>query len=113
MHELSLAQGVIEILVQEARRHDITRIERVRLRVGVLRAVVPELLQTGLEFVSQGTPAEGAQAIIEQVQGRARCRACGLEFEVSDPWIVCPGCEQVGGEILAGQELQIVDFEGD
>lgn len=113
MHELSLAQGVLEILTEEAARHNVQRIERLSLRVGQLRAVVPELLRTGLEYAGQGTAAEGAVVEIEQVAGRARCPDCGLEYDIEELLFLCPGCQRVGGEILAGQELQIVEFEGD
>ncbi len=113
MHELSLAQSVVSLLLQEARRHDIGSIQQVCLRVGALRAVVPELLQTGLELVSRGTPAEGARFLVEQVPGQARCARCRATYAVEDLLLVCPACGALGGEILAGQELQLLEFDGE
>ena len=113
MHELSLATGVVEILTEEAARHQVSCIQVVQLRVGALRAVVPELLRTGMEFAGRGTAAEGARLEIELVPGRARCPDCGVEFAISELLFLCPQCERVGGEILCGQELQIVEFEGE
>jgi hypothetical protein len=45
MHELSLATEVVRIICDEAGRHGLARVERYRLEVGQLRAVVPELLR--------------------------------------------------------------------
>ena len=113
MHELSLAKGVVDILCEEAARHEVSRIQQVRLRVGVLRAVVPDLLRTGMEYASDGTAASGATVEIEEVAGRARCPDCQHEYDIAELLFLCPRCERLGGEILAGQELQIVEFEGD
>ncbi len=113
MHELSLAKGVVDILCEEAARHEVTSIETVLLRIGVLRAVVPDLLRTGMEYASEGTAAAGARLEIEQVPGKARCPDCAHEYDIEELLFVCPQCGRLGGEILAGQELQIVEFEGD
>ena len=113
MHELSLAKGVVDILCEEATRHEVSRVQQVLLRIGALRAVVPDLLRTGMEYASEGTMAEGVEVQIEEVPGRARCPDCGREYEITELLFLCPGCERVGGEILAGQELQIVEFEGE
>lgn len=113
MHELSLAQSVVEILQEEGERHGLERIERIRLRVGALRAVVPELLQTSMGFAAVGTLAEGAEVIIEEVPGRARCPACALEYPITELLFICPGCGQLGGEVLGGEELSVVEIEGE
>jgi hydrogenase nickel incorporation protein HypA/HybF len=113
MHELSLAHNVVQILCEEATRHDLRRVQRVRLQVGLLRAVVPDLLQTCLGFASKGTVAEEAAMEIEEVAGRARCGACEVEFAIDEILFLCPRCGRVGGEIVAGQELRVIDFEGD
>lgn len=113
MHELSLAQGVVTMVVKEAERHDLARVTRIQLRVGKLRAVVPELLHTALGFLTRDTVAEGAEVHIEEVPGRARCRGCGLLFPVEELLFLCPGCGRVGGEIVEGDELMVQSFEGE
>lgn len=113
MHELSLACGVVDIVVEEARRHKMERVHSVRLRVGRLREVVPELLETGFQVAARGTVAEAALLEVEQVQGEARCGACGHAFPVEDLLILCPACEAVGGDVLTGLELQLESFEGE
>lgn len=111
MHELALAQSVVTILCEEAKRHGLARVDAFRLQVGELRAVVPEMLETCLEAVGRGTVAEGARVELEIVPGRARC-GCGEEFTVGELLFLCPGCGRPGGVIIAGQELTLVELEG-
>ena len=113
MHELSLAHSVVDILCEEGRRHQLEAITSFRLEVGVLRAVVPDLLRTCLGYASKGTLVESATVIIDEVAGKARCNACNCEFTVDDLLFLCPECGQVGGKILAGEELRVVDLEGE
>lgn len=113
MHELALAQNVVKVLCEEAERHRLRRVEAIRLRIGVFRAVVPELLQTCLAFATRGTVAEGSSVELEVVPGRARCPSCGTEYDVDELLFLCPSCERVGGEILAGEELELVEIEGE
>lgn len=113
MHELSLAHEVIQVLTEEAARHRIARIARYRLEVGLLRGVVPELLRSGLELAGRGTAAEGAAIELLEVAGRARCPSCGHEFSIPDLLILCPSCARVGGDVLAGSELRVIELEGD
>jgi hydrogenase nickel incorporation protein HypA/HybF len=113
MHELALAQSIVDIVGEEATRHGLAQIEAIRLRVGVFRAVVPELLQTCMEIAGRGTVAEGARVDLEVVGGRARCPDCALEYDVEERLFLCPGCGRLGGEVLAGEELALVELEGE
>lgn len=113
MHELSLATGVVEVLDEEARRHGIQRIQRVRIQIGALRAVVPELLRTAFEVAARGSLAEGAAMELETTPGSARCQKCGRRFELEDLLLFCPHCGAVGGEVLSGMELNLLEFEGE
>ena len=41
MHEMSLCQGVVQILEEQAKTHAFTRVRTVRLEIGPLAAVEP------------------------------------------------------------------------
>jgi hydrogenase nickel incorporation protein HypA/HybF len=113
MHELSLAHEVIQILSDEAGQHGVSRIVRFSLEVGQLRGVVPELMRTCLEIASRGTAAEGALIELGEIAGRARCTSCGHEFAIADVLILCPACDHAGGEIVSGDELRVLELEGE
>ena len=60
MHELAIAESLLEIVVEEARRHDLEKVHVIRLQIGVMANVVPEALTFSFEMVSQNTVACGS-----------------------------------------------------
>lgn len=111
MHEAAIVTGLMRILESQARQHGVTRIARVTLRIGRLRAVEPEQLRLCFEAFAEETLAEGAQLLIEQVPVRARCRRCETEFEVERYRFDCPHCGSGDVAVTGGQELFIESFE--
>ncbi len=113
MHELSIAQSLLEIIVDESKRHGLERISKVRLQIGKLAAVVPESLTFCFELVSRDTVASGAVIEIESVGITARCEKCDFSFEVQDRIFLCPRCGEPALELLGGRELSVVSIEGE
>ena len=83
----------------------------VRVRVCVLRLVVPDIMQTCYAAATKDTPLAGSQLILEEVPARARCRQCQAEFPVAENWFQCPKCQTTGNDILTGNELELVGIE--
>ena len=113
MHELSIAQGLLEIIEQEARPYPGARVTRVHLRIGKLSAVVPDALRFAFEAITQGGIAEGAVLEIEEVPLTIRCHQCDEVFTIDDPFMLCPQCEGTDVEMLSGRELEIRSMEID
>lgn len=86
------------------------RVARITLEVGRLRAVVPEALRFNFQVVSQDTPAEDAQLIIEEIPVRVRCEPCDKEWTVERVDFLCPDC---AGPVrtLTGKELLLRSIE--
>jgi hydrogenase nickel incorporation protein HypA/HybF len=108
MHELALADAVVAIAVEHARGR---RVARVELEVGRLRQVVPDALAFGFELVAQGTVAEGAELVIEEVPVRVACRACGAETDVGAFPFACARCAALDVDVCAGEQFQVVALE--
>ncbi len=113
MHELSIAQSLLDIIVDESRRHGLERVNKVRLQVGEFAAVIPESLTFCFELVSQDTVASGAVIEIESVGVTARCDKCNSSFEVRDRVFLCPRCGEMASQLLSGRELTIMSIEGE
>jgi hydrogenase nickel incorporation protein HypA/HybF len=60
--------------------------------------------------VAQGTVLEGAELDIRVIPGRARCSACGAEFETATLYTPCD-CGSRRLEQLQGEELNIKTME--
>ena len=112
MHELSIAQNIVDILNDQMRIHRLSKIENVSLRVGVLRSVVIESLSFSFDVLTSGSPLEGARLQIEEVPLRGRCMECGKEVALETWMDDCPLCRGPRMEIVSGKELDIVAIEG-
>ena len=108
MHELALAQAVLDVVAEHAGERPV---ERVEVRVGALRQVVPGSLAFCFEAVARGTVAEGAELAIEQVPVRISCRRCGGDAELDGFPLACPACGGVDVEVTAGEEFLIESLE--
>ncbi len=108
MHELSIAEGVVEVALRHARGR---RVAVVELRVGHLRQVVPSALEFAFELVAEGTPLEGAELRMEEVPAAGRCRSCGMETPLPELPLVCRGCGSWDVEVTRGEELLVDPLE--
>ncbi|MGC9195415.1 MAG: hydrogenase maturation nickel metallochaperone HypA [Syntrophobacteraceae bacterium] len=113
MHELSIAQSLLDIIVEESNKHGLARINKVRLRIGELSAVVPESLLFCFDLVSRDTVAAGAVIEMERIAVTARCDKCDFSFEVKDRVFECPKCGEPVLEMLGGRELDVMSIEGE
>ncbi len=112
MHELGVANEILDIALSEAARHAAKKVTSIRLRVGVLRAIEPENLSFLFEHLSRGTPAEGARLDIVEEAVRVECGACGVSEARSFPF-ECPRCKGSGISVTGGDSLSILSLDVD
>ena len=111
MHELSLAQSILDIVTREARLHGVPEISAVNISVGKFTHVLPSSLRFCFDLIKEDTAARRAELVIKQVALKTLCQDCGREFLLEEPEFICPLC---GGErvrIMQGQELMIDSIE--
>lgn len=113
MHELALAQGILEIVRDQAASQRFTRVRAVHLAVGALSNVEPDALLFGFEVAARGTLAEGAALEIERLPGRAFCTACVREVAVERRGDPCPSCAGYQWVVASGDELKVKSLEVD
>jgi len=105
MHELSIVTSLFEVLEEKARENKAAKVVGVKLKLGKLAGVVPELLRTAFDTYKQGTIAAEATLEIEEVPLKLRCRKCGAVIERDEFVLVCPSCGSTELEILEGMDL--------
>ncbi len=108
MHELSIAEAVVQIASRHA---DGRRITKVHLKVGHLRQVVPSALAFSFELVAHGTPAEGAELEMQEVPAIGSCQGCGAESRLTEFPLQCRMCGGYDLQILKGEELFVESLE--
>lgn len=110
MHELSIARVLLE-RVEENLGSAHARVYRIDLAVGSAAGIVADSLRFAFEAVAQGTRSQGASLSIVTVPARSRCTGCGTIFEFRGMIGHCPGCGQLGGELLSGTEMILRTIE--
>lgn len=112
MHELSLAQALVELIAEEGRKAECARVKRVRLEIGALSCVAPEALRFCFDVATRDTIAEGAALQIDEVPARAFCPDCDKAIAVLNRLACCPDC---GGSRVqlagGGDDLRLKEME--
>ncbi len=108
MHELAIAQGIVEACAERAAG---ARVLRVTVTVGTLTCVLPDALRFCHEIACAGTSLEGSELEIVRVPARSRCRDCGAEVRMNDVLASC-ACGSLNLEPpQGGDELRIKSME--
>ena len=112
MHELAIAQSIVDAVEARAIECNAVRVKGVRLKVGEASGVVGDSLTFSFEMLTSMVPIlTGAHLLIDSVPHRARCHRCDREFTVVNYVVQCPTCQEWSSEVVSGTELQIVEME--
>lgn len=111
MHEMSLCEGILQVIEDASAREGFGRVQTVRLEIGRFSGVEPEALRFGFDVVMRGSLAEGARLEIVEVPGQAFCFECAETVTIDDRLAPCPKCQ--GGRLspTGGDEMRIKDLE--
>lgn len=113
MHELSVAQALVEQVTDLARQHGAVGVHLIRVRIGPLAGIVGDLLATAFPLAAAGTPAERAHLEWLDAPIRVRCRTCGAETEARPNKLVCGACGDWQTQVVSGDELILETVELD
>lgn len=111
MHEMGIANSILEAVEKEASRYAGTRATKVGVRIGELAAIDVESLKFCFEVLARDTMLDGLQLQIEFCPRRHRCPDCERTFVVRDYDCRCPQCNQVAVECVGGDELELAYVE--
>jgi hydrogenase nickel incorporation protein HypA/HybF len=105
MHEVSVCQSLLRQLTAVAEQQNAQRIDAVRLRIGPLSGVDPDLVRHAFPFVCAQTIAANARLEIETAPVRVHCAACGSECEAELQYLACRFCGAWQTRLISGDEL--------
>jgi hydrogenase nickel incorporation protein HypA/HybF len=111
MHELGIAQSVLDAVQAEVVRHSGAKPLKVAVRIGELAAIDPDALRFSFEALTRETEWERLKLEIEICPRRHRCNDCGTEFDVKDYVFECPQCSSTRNECISGEELELAYLE--
>jgi len=111
MHEMGIANSILEAVATEVRRRPGSRASRVGVRIGELAAIDADSLTFCFDALSRDTDLEGLQLEIEVCPRRHRCDPCSETFDVHDYEFACPKCGSVQTKFVSGDELELAYLE--
>lgn len=111
MHELGIAQSVIEAAEETLRLHPGARLAKVCVRIGELAGVDRESLSFCFDVLIRESPHAGASLEIDWRPLIHRCPACQREFPVADWNTRCPACGADDTHFVSGRELEVAYLE--
>src|SRR5881227_2020295 len=112
MHELAIAESIVDAVGTRAAQCNTARVKGVRLRIGEASGIVIDSLTFCFEMLASLEPTlAGAQLLTDIVPHRAHCRHCAQEFSITNFVAQCPTCKEWSDEIVSGTELQVLEME--
>ena len=109
MHELSLCGAIVDIV---NRRAGEAAVDRIHLRIGQLRQVVPETLVYCWSLVTADSWLAGSELVVERVPAQLRCRECQAVTGLAPvPTFACRQCGGLSVEVVAGEEFLVTGLE--
>jgi hydrogenase nickel incorporation protein HypA/HybF len=111
MHEMSLAESVLQIVEDTARTQQFNRVRSVVLEIGALAAVEPEAMRFCFDAVTRGTIAQDAQLEIVETRGQGWCMDCAKTVVLHEQYALCPECGGSRVQITGGSEMRVKELE--
>ena len=114
MHELSMAQGIINAVLDTATENNATEVTEVTVEVGRLAMINPEQLQFILGVLVENTIMDDAEIKFEEIPAEIQCYDCDFKGEaiLDDkdhyaPLVKCPKCDGLNVETLNGKDIVV------
>jgi hydrogenase nickel incorporation protein HypA/HybF len=114
MHELSVIDSILKVVLKHAASNEVEKVVAVGLRIGKLSDLVDEWMQHYFDYLSKDTLAEGAILKIERSPVIFQCKACTKDFPVEIMEIrkvACPACGSEDVSLISGREFYIKNIE--
>ena len=111
MHELSMANGILEAVIEKAEENNANEVIEVVVEIGKLALINPEQIMFLLEVLIEDTVVSGAKFTIEEIPIEVDCPSCGYKGEVENdeldhyaPIVECPSCGSNNLNITNGKD---------
>ncbi|MDJ0882232.1 MAG: hydrogenase maturation nickel metallochaperone HypA [Gammaproteobacteria bacterium] len=111
MHEMSLCEGIIQILEDESDKQGFQKVKQIWLEIGALSHVEPQAMYFCFDAVKQNTLAADAKLTILDIPGTAWCMNCAKNVKIKQRYDECPHCGSVQLQVTEGEEMKIKELE--
>lgn len=113
MHEMALAESVLQIIEDHALKQRFRRVKSVWLEIGALAGVEPEAIRFCFDAVTRGSVAQGAQLKIIDIPGSGWCMQCADTVAIEERYSACPRCRGYCVQPNGGMQMRVRELEVD
>jgi hydrogenase nickel incorporation protein HypA/HybF len=113
MHELSVAQSILDIVQHHVPEEERRAVRSVRVTLGAQSGVVRDSLEFCYSALIAETPLSASVLVIEERPFLLRCNDCKREYANDAGTILCPVCGGIDTTILSGTELLVTAVDLD
>ncbi len=113
MHEIGIAQDLSAIVLETAKKENLSKVTRVSICMGKMVQIVPDIFSFAFREAVRNSIANDAELDIEVAEVRMACRNCGNVFKPDDNMFSCNVCNSSDTDIMQGRELFIKSIEGE
>jgi hydrogenase nickel incorporation protein HypA/HybF len=111
MHEMSLAEGVLQLIEDAARAQEFSKVTTVWLEIGQLSGVEVEAMKFCFDAVTRDSIADGAALEIVATPGTGWCMQCSQTVPMQEVFGECPQCGSHQMQVTGGTEMRVKELE--
>ena len=111
MHEISLAENILQLIEDASLEQSFTQVKTVWLEIGQLACVEQESLRFYFNVGTQDSIAQQARLEIIEIAGQAICNQCNREIFVASYYEACPHCGNSALQVIQGNGMRIKEME--
>jgi hydrogenase nickel incorporation protein HypA/HybF len=111
MHELSVTENILEVVLRHAQEADARQVVHIYLVIGQLASIVDDSVQFYWDMIAKDTIAEHARLHFRRVPAEFECQKCGHRFQLGDEDWLCSQCGSGQLAIISGEEFFIASID--
>ena len=112
MHEMSLTEGVIRVLEEQAEAQGFAKVKTVWVEIGDLSTVDADSLVFCFDAIRGNSPVTAeARMEIVRLPGQAWCMDCAKAVRIGQRFDACPECGGESLQMTGGDEMRIKELE--
>ena len=111
MHEMSLAEGVLQLIEDSSKKEKFSRVRTVWLEIGQLAGVEVEAMKFCFDAVVRDSIAHEAKLVVIETPGQAWCLHCAEVVHVRALFDACPKCGSHQVQVTGGNEMRVKELD--
>lgn len=111
MHDYHKASDMMEYALKALAEEGKSKVKKLYLTVGESSGYSADTILMFFRELSEGTPCESAEVVINTTRSTLECPSCGTVFPRVLMQYNCPSCQTEGRPSKAGTEVEITGVE--